>query len=295
MKDLGTLRYGVPMPDQPDAGRRRVRPRRALLVALGLLVPAAFLAIGIAISMRQPSAGVATTVTTTAGFTPAGSTPAGSGDVPGKAPHRSRRSAPLPEGPGVLVALLDHPTALRATPGGHSLTHLDTKTQFGSPEVLWVVTHVPGWLGVMTPQAGNNRVAWIAQSSASLRRETWELKVSLAARQLTVLDGGRVVVRYTVAIGQPDAPTPTGRFAVTDRLLTGDPEGPYGCCILALNAHSPHAIQGWTGGTRIAIHSTPEATSIGEAASHGCVRVTLAEGRWLLNHIPLGTPTLISS
>ena len=158
-----------------------------------------------------------------------------------------------------------------------------------------MIRHVSGWLGVMTPQAGNGRVAWIAQSATSLSRVSWELKVSLAARRLTVLDHGRVVARYTVAIGTPGAPTPTGRFAVTDRLVTNDPGGPYGCCILALSAHAPHAIQGWTGGTRIAIHSTPETGSIGEAASHGCVRVTLAEGRWLLAHIPLGTPTLISS
>jgi lipoprotein-anchoring transpeptidase ErfK/SrfK len=101
--------------------------------------------------------------------------------------------------------------------------------------------------------------------------------------------------QFTVAIGRPDAPTPTGRFAVTDRLRTGNPGGPYGCCILALSAHSPHTIQGWTGGDRIAIHSTPDVSSIGQAASHGCVRVTLAQGRWLLAHIPLGTPTLISS
>jgi lipoprotein-anchoring transpeptidase ErfK/SrfK len=123
----------------------------------------------------------------------------------------------------------------------------------------------------------------------------WELKVSLGARRLTVLEHGKVKAQYTVAIGRPGAPTPTGHFAVTDRLLTGNPSGPYGCCILALSAHSPHTIQGWTGGDRIAIHSTPDAASVGQAASHGCVRVTLAEGRWLLAHIPLGTPTLISS
>jgi lipoprotein-anchoring transpeptidase ErfK/SrfK len=104
-----------------------------------------------------------------------------------------------------------------------------------------------------------------------------------------------VLKRYLIAIGRPDAPTPSGRFAVTDRLLTGDPAGPYGCCILALSAHSPHAIQGWTGGDRIAIHSTPDAATIGEAVSHGCMRVTMDNGRWLLAHIPLGTPTLITS
>jgi lipoprotein-anchoring transpeptidase ErfK/SrfK len=148
---------------------------------------------------------------------------------------------------------------------------------------------------VVTTQGGNGKVGWIPLSAVSLDRVNWELKVSLSARRLTVLKGGRVVKRYTVAIGQPAAPTPTGRFAVTDRLTTGDPAGPYGCCILALSARSPHAIQGWDGGNRIAIHSTPEVSSIGEAASHGCLRLTLAEGRWLLGHVPLGTPTVIRS
>jgi lipoprotein-anchoring transpeptidase ErfK/SrfK len=275
------------MGDDPE--KRRLRPRRALLVALAILVPAVPVAIGIGISLRQPGAGAATAVSTTAGFTPTGSAP-----IASKAPA-THGSQAIPGGTGALVALLRHPTALRATPAGPTLARLGTRTQFGSPQALWVVKHVPGWLGVMSPQAGNNRVAWIARASASLSRVPWELKVSLAARQLIVLDNGKILVRYTVAIGQPDAPTPTGRFAVTDRLLTGDSQGPYGCCILALSAHSPHAIQGWTGGTRIAIHSTPDVASIGEAASHGCVRVTLAEGRWLLAHIPLGTPTLISS
>jgi lipoprotein-anchoring transpeptidase ErfK/SrfK len=158
-----------------------------------------------------------------------------------------------------------------------------------------VVRQVPGWLGVVATEAGNDRIGWIEQGAASLSRDSWAIDVSLGARRLTVLDGGKVIARYTVAIGRPGAPTPTGRFAVTDRLVTGNDGGPYGCCILALSAHSPHAIQGWTGGTRIAIHSTPDAASMGEAASHGCVRVTLAEGRWLLAHIPLGTPTLIRS
>jgi lipoprotein-anchoring transpeptidase ErfK/SrfK len=250
-----------------------------------MLVPAVPIAIGIAIGQSSAGAGAATTQTVQLNQAPAPVT---------RTPH-IRTQPVLPGGAGALVALLHHTTGLRATPDGPTLTRLQTKTQFGSPAAFWVVEHVPGWLGVMSSQAGNNRVAWIAQSSASLSRVSWELKVSLGARRLTVLDAGKTVARYAVAVGASYAPTPTGRFAVTDRLLTGDPTGPYGCCILALSAHSPHAIQGWTGGTRIAIHSTPESSSIGEAASHGCVRVTLPEGRWLLDHIPLGTPALISS
>ena len=274
-----------------DGDRRRLPSRRALVLALAILIPAIPIAVGLAIGLQKPGAGA--TATTVAGFTPVGRSAATAKTT---APAKPKLPA-VPGGSGALIASVIHPTALRASPasGAHSIARLLTKTQFGSPVMLWVVSHVSGWLGVMTPQAGNGRVGWIAQGAVALSREPWKLEVSLGARRLTVLNGGKVVVRYTVAIGASGAPTPTGRFAVTDRLVTGDPAGPYGCCILALSAHSPHAIQGWTGGTRIAIHSTPDSGSIGEAASHGCVRVTLADGRWLLAHIPLGTPTLISS
>jgi lipoprotein-anchoring transpeptidase ErfK/SrfK len=201
----------------------------------------------------------------------------------------------LPPGSGSLVALVLHGTALRASPAGHVIKRIGTHTSFGSPEALWVLKHTPKWLGVISADAGNGRIGWISRSAAALTRVNWELRVSLSSRTVTVLRSGRLVHRYTVAIGKPSAPTPTGRFAVTDRLRTGNPTGPYGCCILALSAQAPHAIQGWNGGNRIAIHSTPETSSIGLPVSHGCLRLTLAEGAWLLDHIPLGTPTIIST
>jgi len=264
---------------QPSARRGRRSVALAGVVAIVALVP---VLAGLLIR-----AGSAATTASVPGYTP----------VTTSAPRP--RSAPandgIPAGRGALVALVRHPTTMRSAPAGPALAKLATKTEFGSPEALWVVAHKPGWLGVISQLAGNGHVGWIAQSATELGRVDWELKVSLSARRLTVLSGGRVLARYTVAIGSAAAPTPTGRFAVTDRLNTGDPSGPYGCCILALSAHSPHPIEGWTGGNRIAIHSTPETASIGQPDSHGCVRVTLAQGRWLLAHVPLGTPTLISS
>ncbi len=200
---------------------------------------------------------------------------------------------PLAPGSGTLVALIRHPTDMRASPGGRVIAHVGRKTDFGSPQALWVVRNNGFWLGVISPQAGNGHVGWIPVSSAVYVRVNWAIHVSLHRHQVQVLQNGRVRQTYTVAIGRPSAPTPTGRFAVTDRLNTGDPGGPYGCCIIALSAKSPHAIQGWGGGNRIAIHSTPDVSSIGLPVSHGCLRLTLAEGRWLLQHIPLGTPTII--
>lgn len=208
-------------------------------------------------------------------------------------PSRARRPAPVRA--GALVADLRRPAELLRSPGGRPYGSLGVRTAFGSPQALLVVRRSGGWLGVLSPLAGNDRVGWIRSAAATLGRVNWTLRISLARRQLTVSDGRRVRQRYRVAIGAPASPTPPGRFAVTDRLATGDPAGPYGCCILALTAVAPHAIQGWSGGNRIAIHSTPETASIGHAVSHGCVRLTLAQGRWLLGHIPLGTPVIIAS
>jgi lipoprotein-anchoring transpeptidase ErfK/SrfK len=267
---------------------QRTRPRRWLLLAPAALIPAIPVVIGIVLGLGQSGAGAAP-ASTVSNFTPVPS----HASAPAKPPTSS--ALPVPPGPGAIVAVVLHPTAMHAAPRGRTIAHITTKTQFGSAETALVVRHVPGWLGVVATQAGNGHLGWIPLSVTGLARINWKLKVSLSARRLTVLQGGKVIKQFTVAIGAPGAPTPTGRFAVTDRLTTGDPAGPYGCCILALSAKSPHAIQGWSGGNRIAIHSTPEVSSIGEAASHGCVRVTLAAGRWLLDHVPLGTPVLISS
>jgi lipoprotein-anchoring transpeptidase ErfK/SrfK len=203
--------------------------------------------------------------------------------------------ASIPPGPGALVARISRTVAMRSAPDGSVLARVGTRTAFGSAQAFWVVARRGRWFGVVSPQAGNARLGWVPASAVTLSRDRWQLRVSLSARRVEVLEGGRVIRRYTVAVGEPSAPTPTGRFAVTDRLYTGDPTGPYGCCILALSANAPHAIQGWSGGTRIAIHSTPDTGSIGLPVSHGCLRLTLAEGRWLLGHVPVGTPTLIGA
>jgi len=196
---------------------------------------------------------------------------------------------------GALVALVVRPTAMRVSPGGPVLAPQPTTTTFGSPAELLVRRTSGAWLGVLSPLAGNGKLGWIPASATSLSRVRWEIEVSLSSREVTVLAYGRPLKHFKIAVGRPTAPTPTGVFAVTDRLATHDPTGPYGCCILALSATSPHAIQGWGGGNRIAIHSTPDYSSIGLPFSHGCMRLTLPEGQWLIDHVPLGTPTIIRS
>jgi lipoprotein-anchoring transpeptidase ErfK/SrfK len=147
-----------------------------------------------------------------------------------------------------------------------------------------------GWLGVITSALPNGRVGWIpANAHLIAYRTTWRIDAFLGRREVVVRRAERVVQRIRVAVGSPSTPTPTGRFAVTDKLLTGDVSSPYGCCILALSAQQPHTPQGWGGGDRIAIHATNLPETIGTAASLGCLRADAEEARRLVRTVPLGT------
>ena len=143
---------------------------------------------------------------------------------------------------------------------------------------------------MITRALPNGHVGWIpANARLVAYRTVWRIDASLSRREVVVRRSGRVVQRFRVAVGGPSTPTPTGRFAVTDKLLTDDPSSPYGCCILALSAQQPHTPQGWGGGDRIAIHATNLPETIGTAASLGCLRADAEEARRLVHTVPLGT------
>jgi lipoprotein-anchoring transpeptidase ErfK/SrfK len=181
---------------------------------------------------------------------------------------------------------------LRAAPGGKVVATIKTKTEFKSPTILAVAARKPGWVLVRT-SVDKHHVGWLPSGSGVLFSQPRTLVVDLSKRTLTVFHRGHAGARYRVAIGTPSTPTPRGKFAVTDRLTTGDPAGPYGCCILALNGRQAKIAQGWGGGDRIAIHATPATWSIGKRVSHGCVRATNATLRRLMRQVRLGTPVTI--
>jgi len=199
-----------------------------------------------------------------------------------------------PDRPGQLTVQITRATALRSAPAGSVVARVSPKTAFRSDTILPVVARRGGWLGVISTQLPNGHVGWISTSAALVAYRThWSIAVSLSRREVVVRDEDRVAQRFRVAIGGPSTPTPTGRFAVTDKLLTQDPSSPYGCCILALSAHQPHTPQGWGGGDRIGIHATDLPETIGSAASLGCLRAPAEEARRLVRTVPLGTVVTI--
>jgi lipoprotein-anchoring transpeptidase ErfK/SrfK len=190
---------------------------------------------------------------------------------------------------GLSVAVYDRPF-------GQVITRVDAQTEFGSPRALAVAgTRRGRWLAVKLTTLGNDRVGWIDARGGGLRyrRTGLDVDIDLSLHRLTLRNATKVLRTVSVGVGRPGSPTPTGRFAVTDKLSGPAYSAYYGCCILALSATQPNLPAGWSGGNRIAIHGTPNAGDFGRDVSAGCVHAPDDTLRYLMRTLPLGTPVVI--
>ena len=188
------------------------------------------------------------------------------------------------------------PASLRDRPGGRVAGRLAARTPFGAPTAVWVRGTRGGgrWLGVVSVGTPDGTLGWIDRRRVRVRpyRTAVSLHADLSERVLELREDGRVRRRIAVTIGAPATPTPTGSYAVTDKIRPAGSRNPYGCCILALTGRQPDLRPGWAGGNRIAIHGSPVNTT-GAAASAGCLRARDRDLRALLRAVVLGTPVVI--
>ena len=207
--------------------------------------------------------------------------------------------APFPSDPEPLscfsIASATGKTTLYKKPGGAVRIRLSSRTEWGSPRILGVIRRRGDWISVQAPELDNGEVAWMETSRARIDCVHWEMRANLKKKRLFVQHNGKTVRRFVIAVGRPGNRTPLGRFSVTDKLRVTDPGSPYGCCVLALSGHQTNLPPSWPGGDRLAVHATTELSSLGKAASLGCMRVTSAQARWLIKTIPLGTPLFVKA
>ena len=109
------------------------------------------------------------------------------------------------------------------------------------------------------------------------------IHIDVDAKRLTVFRGDDLVKAYTVATGAWDTPTPLGVFRINSR-FHGEMSG-FGTCFLGLNV--PWGQYG--------IHGTNKPSSIGQNASHGCIRMINTDAEELYEMIPNGTRVVIQS
>jgi lipoprotein-anchoring transpeptidase ErfK/SrfK len=125
--------------------------------------------------------------------------------------------------------------------------------------------------------------------------------VDVSANTLVFYDGLKVERDFRVATGTPQYPTPVGTFEIVDKK-----ENPtwYNPAPDTWGADLPPSIGPGPGnplGTRamylnapgIRIHGTWDDSSIGTAASHGCIRMHVEDSEDLYPLVPIGTRVIV--
>lgn len=208
----------------------------------------------------------------------------------GKSPAAPRDPDPF----GPETGLVLHPTVPRvvyARPGGLPIAALPA-TELSSPTWVPVVGSRPGWDRILLPTRPNRSTGWIYLGGGDLQTAytNYRIKINLAAYRLTVLDAGRILGNWPVAVGARGTPTPTGRTYLLASLAPGHPA--YSPLILPLGVHSKNLSTFGGGPGTVGLHGWPDPAVFGHAVSHGCVRVPAAALR-VLAGIPLGSPVMI--
>jgi lipoprotein-anchoring transpeptidase ErfK/SrfK len=200
-----------------------------------------------------------------------------------------------PATPGAEIAVAKGDLTIYTDTAGTVHETLPAKTPFGTPRTLLVRATAPGghWLDVELPQRPNGSRAWVKRSDVVVAHVDYSVDVDLTTRTLVAKHGDTVLVTTPVVIGTPQNPTPVGLAYITDVIPTGNPYGAYGPYALALSAHSDTLTEFAGGDGQVAIHGTNAPSLVGQARSHGCVRVPNLAAIALAKALPVGTPVTI--
>lgn len=128
---------------------------------------------------------------------------------------------------------------------------------------------------------------------------TGRLVVNLSQRKLRLIRNGRVWKTYRIAVGAPAYPTPTGDYEVNDKQVDPywyPPDSPWAAELSTIPPGPGNPLgTRWIGTTApaIGIHGTYATSSIGTAASHGCMRMHIPEVEELYEEVSIGMPVSI--
>jgi lipoprotein-anchoring transpeptidase ErfK/SrfK len=119
------------------------------------------------------------------------------------------------------------------------------------------------------------------------------------SKRLLLFDDVKLIRWFPVATGQAAYPTPLGTYEIANMQRNPwwyPPPSPW-----AKDSEPVPPGPGNPLGTRwmglsapyVGIHGTPDASSIGYSASHGCIRMKIPDAEWLFQRVDVGTPVFI--
>jgi lipoprotein-anchoring transpeptidase ErfK/SrfK len=172
--------------------------------------------------------------------------------------------------------------------------------------VLWAGL----WPGVTGLPAAADPSAEQRLSTPTTERQ---LVLDRRLRRLSVIEDGRERRRFPVGVGRPGWETPVGRFEVielavdptwehpaTGRRIPPGPGNPLGSRWIGFHRDC-RGRAGFNGTEHLVVkgcvsagfHGTPQRDSVGQAVSHGCVRLLDEHVRELFDLVELGTPVTV--
>jgi len=145
------------------------------------------------------------------------------------------------------------------------------------------------WYRLSLPMRPNNTTGWVSSQQVALHHVANRILININKRQLQVLRGNTVLYRTTVAVGAPGMETPTGHYYVQVRFHPDDAF----LGVFAFETSAYSKLTEWPGGGVVGIHGTSAPQLLGQAVSHGCVRMSNQAALVLKKLVPLGTPITI--
>jgi hypothetical protein len=266
--------------------RRQFVSRRVLIASVLLAVA------GFAAAVVLPTRALATgTVTSTTGTTGTTTTPTTTTTPKTKPPIAVAKT--FPAAGEMLVS--SAPVRVKPNPHAHVIRVMHQFRSDFRPQVIFAVRATTGtdgmpWYRISIPMRPNGTYGWIPAKAAKLSPAHSEIVVNLNSRTIDLYRFNKHKWHGKVAIGAPGRETPVGHFFVAARFV------PYHDTFLGVFAVETSAyskLTEWPGGGVVGIHGTSLPQLLGQAVSHGCVRVSNTTARKLKALAPLGTPIWI--
>ena len=155
-------------------------------------------------------------------------------------------------------------------------------------KILLAMTSTSAALQTSIPAAPTTKAPELAQATVR-----WVL-VSLPDRKLALFENGKVVRTYPVAIGKTSTPSPVGAFKIVNRVT--NPAYYHKGQVIAAGRNNPVGSR-WMGlsAKGYGIHGTNQQSSIGKAASTGCIRLSKRDLEELFELVNVGDAVEIRS
>jgi lipoprotein-anchoring transpeptidase ErfK/SrfK len=113
------------------------------------------------------------------------------------------------------------------------------------------------------------------------------LIVNIPARKIALVENGKVVKMYSVAVGKKSTPSPSGSFHIASHVV--NPTFSHAGKVVRPGPSNPVGTRWMSIGYKgYGIHGTNHPESIGHAASHGCIRLRNQDVQELFELVHVG-------